>query len=173
MRKLLTSQTSRRIILRTKYLLEKLMTYFLIFLVVFIAANFGRIYWQNSQVPTLGVTDGKLAPISKKPNNVSTQTDVDEKRVTPWPFKGSQEETMAAIKAAVNTYGGATVQTETADYLYVIFTTSLMKYHDDAEFWLDAENQVVHFRSASRAGYSDMGLNRKRFDALTELYNQQ
>lgn len=149
------------------------MTYFLIFLVVFIAANFGRIYWQNSQVPTLGVTDGKLAPISKKPNNVSTQTDVDEKRVTPWPFKGSQEETMAAIKAAVNTYGGATVQTETADYLYVIFTTSLMKYHDDAEFWLDAENQVVHFRSASRAGYSDMGLNRKRFDALTELYNQQ
>ena len=78
---------------------------------------------------------------------------------------------MNAIKQVVATYGGADIKKETTDYLYVVFTTSGLKFHDDAEFWLDTENRQVHFRSSSRAGYSDMGLNRKRYDALTELYN--
>lgn len=146
------------------------MTTALIIFVVFIAANFGRIYYQNVQVPELGVESGQLKPVSKKPNNVSTQATDEEKRVAPLPIKSTTAETMSAIKKAVNQYGGAEVKTETEDYLYVIFTTNLMKYHDDAEFWIDQANGVVHFRSASRAGYSDMGLNRKRYDAIAELY---
>lgn len=146
------------------------MTIILSLIVLFIAANFGRIYYQNNQVPTLGVTDGKFAPISKKPNNVSSQTDSSEKVVAPLPFKDSTEATMTAIKQAVTTYGGATIKTETQDYLYLVFTTSLMKYNDDVEFWLDTNAKQVHFRSSSRAGYSDMGLNRQRYDAIAELY---
>lgn len=149
------------------------MTTFLTVLVILIAVNFAFIYIQNSKTPELGVNQGQFKPISPKPNNVSTQTDVEAKRVKPWAFKDSTESTMAAIKRAVETYGGGTVIKQTDDYLYVVFTTDLMKYKDDVEFWLDSENQVVHFRSASRAGYSDMGLNRTRYDALTELYQQQ
>jgi uncharacterized protein (DUF1499 family) len=145
----------------------------LIILGIFIAANFGRIYWQNGQVPSLGVKNGQLAPISKKPNNVSSQTDVVEKKVDTWAFKDSPEATITAIKAAVAQYGGGEVKEEGDDYLYVIFTTSLMKYRDDVEFWLDTDAQQVHFRSASRAGYSDMGLNRKRYEELSELYKNQ
>lgn len=149
------------------------MSTFLIALGVFIAANFGRIYYQNAQVPTLGVKAGQLQPISQKPNNVSSQTDVAEKKVAPLPFKETNEATLAAIKAAVNEYGGATLTEESSDYLYFVFSTSLMKYRDDVEFWLDTENKEVHFRSASRAGYSDMGLNKKRYDAIAELYHQR
>lgn len=149
------------------------MTTFLIILAIFIAVNFGRIYWQNAQVPALGVIDGQLAPLSKKPNNVSSQTNIEEKKVDAWAFKGSREETMTAIKAAVESYGDGAIQKETDDYLYVVFTTPLMRYHDDVEFWLNDVEKVVHFRSSSRAGYSDMGLNRKRHEELTELYNGQ
>lgn len=149
------------------------MTTFLIILAVLIALAFAAIYWQNSQVPTLGVSNGQLTPISSKPNNVSTQSDVAEKKVAPLPFKDTPENTKFAIKRAVEAYGGATIKEETDTYLYVVFTTSLMKYHDDAEFWLDTDNKVVHFRSASRAGKSDLGLNRTRYEALTELYQQQ
>jgi uncharacterized protein (DUF1499 family) len=46
-----------------------------------------------------------------------------------------------------------------------------MKYNDDVEFWLDSDAKQVHFRSASRAGYSDMGLNRTRYEAIAELYS--
>jgi uncharacterized protein (DUF1499 family) len=45
-----------------------------------------------------------------------------------------------------------------------------MRYRDDVEFWLDTESQQVHYRSSSRAGYSDMGLNRKRYNKIAELY---
>lgn len=146
------------------------MTTTLIILAVLIAAFFIRITIENNRVPKLGVTDGKLAPISKKPNNVSTQTDVPQKKVATWAFKDSPEATMAAIKKAVEQFGGATVKEESDDYLYVIFTTALMKYRDDAEFYLDKNEGVVHFRSCSRAGYSDMGLNRTRYNELSELY---
>lgn len=149
------------------------MTITLIVLAVFIALNFGRIYYQNGQVPVLGVENGELKPISSKPNNVSTQAEDPEKNVATLPMKSTVEETIAAIKAALNEYGGAEIQQEQSDYIYAIFTTNLMKYRDDAEFWIDTENREVHFRSASRAGYSDMGLNRKRYEALTELYTAQ
>lgn len=146
------------------------MTIILSLLVIIIIVFFGRIYHQNAQVPNLGVNNGQLAAISDKPNNVSSQTDDQQKKIATMPFKHSQKETMVAIKKAVEQYGGGKIKQESEDYLYVIFTTSFMRYHDDVEFWLDDKNKVVHFRSASRAGHSDMGLNRERWEKLNELY---
>ncbi|WP_373080973.1 DUF1499 domain-containing protein [Zhongshania sp.] len=137
---------------------------------VLVVLFFARVIIQGNQVPELGVKDGKLAEISSKPNNVSSQADDPAKKVAALPFKDSQESTMAALKSAVASYGGGKIQAESDDYLYVVFTTSLMRYRDDVEFWLDTENQQVHYRSSSRAGYSDMGLNRKRYDKIAELY---
>jgi uncharacterized protein (DUF1499 family) len=45
-----------------------------------------------------------------------------------------------------------------------------MRFHDDLEFYFDDENKFVHFRSSSRIGYSDMGLNRARYKSLMESY---
>jgi len=138
---------------------------------IFIVFNFGRIYYQNNQVPTLGVIEGQLSSISKKPNNVSSQTDIPEKHVAPLPMKGNATETMQALLTASTQYGNATIIEHTENYLYVVYTTALMKYRDDVEFYLDEANNEVHFRSASRAGYSDMGLNRERYDKIAELYS--
>jgi len=41
---------------------------------------------------------------------------------------------------------------------------------DDVEFHLDEATQTAHFRSASRIGYSDLGVNRKRMEEFTSLY---
>ncbi|MCG6202267.1 DUF1499 domain-containing protein [Psychromonas antarctica] len=146
------------------------MTILISVLILISIAFFGRIYYQNAQVPNLGVNNGKLAEISSKPNNVSSQTDDENKKVATMPFKKNQRQTMVALKKAVQQFGGGKIEKESDDYLYVIFTTSLMRYHDDVEFWLDAKNEVVHFRSASRAGHSDMGVNRQRWEKLNELY---
>jgi uncharacterized protein (DUF1499 family) len=140
-------------------------------LAIFIVFNFGRIYYQNSQTPELGVTEGQFQPISKKPNNVSSQTDVEDKLVAPLAMKSTTADTMQALVAAATQYGTMNVVEQTDNYLYVIFTTSLMKYRDDVEFYIDEANKVVHFRSASRAGYSDMGLNRERYNKIAELYS--
>lgn len=143
----------------------------LILVVGLIIVAFGFIYFQNSKSPDLGVTEGTLKPLSGKPNGVSTQTTDPSKKVSPLPFKENAENTLQALATAVSQYGNAKVIEQEDDYLYVVFTTTLMKFRDDAEFYLDANSRQVHFRSASRAGYSDMGLNAKRYQKLAEIYN--
>ncbi len=145
----------------------------LIVIGVLVALFLLRVYIENSRVPQLGVSQGKLAPISKKPNNVSSQTDIPAKKVDTLAFKDTPESTLAALKNAVAAHGGGKIEQEKNDYLYVIFTTSLMKYRDDVEFWLDAKNQQVHYRSSSRAGYSDLGVNRARYEKIAALYSAQ
>ncbi|TVP88596.1 MAG: DUF1499 domain-containing protein [Pseudomonadaceae bacterium] len=142
-------------------------------LALLVAAFFARIYWQNAQVPALGHTQGQLAPLSSKPNGVSTQAEETDKQVEPWPFFGDQKTSMQAIMAAVQSYGEVEVVTQDTDYLRVVFITPRMRFRDDAEFYLDSESEQIHFRSASRAGHSDMGLNRERYEALTHLYLEQ
>ena len=125
---------------------------------------------QNFQAPTLGVVNGKLKPLSSRPNGVSTQAADPAKLVETLPFKADTAQTMAAVKQAVQTYGGYEIESESENYLRVVFKTPTMGFRDDAEFWLDESESAVHFRSQSRLGYSDMGLNRARYQKLRESY---
>lgn len=136
------------------------------------AACLGLIYYQNSRVPQLGVDEGLFKALRNTPNGVSTQSNKPEKRVEPLEGKETTEATMAALKQSVESVGGGKIVAQREDYLYVVFTTPLMKFHDDAEFWLDSEKNLVHFRSEARAGYSDMGINRKRYQKIREHFNK-
>ena len=60
----------------------------------------------------------------------------------------------------------ANIVDEQENYLYAEFTSSLMGYVDDVEFMSDAASGMTHVRSASRLGYSDLGANRKRIEAI-------
>jgi len=55
-----------------------------------------------------------------------------------------------------------------ADYLYVEFSTPLMGFVDDVEFYCDGK--AIQVRSASRLGYSDLGVNRKRIEAIRAAF---
>jgi uncharacterized protein (DUF1499 family) len=63
--------------------------------------------------------------------------------------------------------------TETDNYLYAEFTSKLMGFVDDVEFLLDDSAKVIHVRSASRLGQSDLGVNRKRIEAIREKFNEK
>jgi len=41
---------------------------------------------------------------------------------------------------------------------------------DDVEFFLDETASIIHFRSASRRGHYDFGMNRKRMNAISDMY---
>ncbi len=70
------------------------------------------------------------------------------------------------IKVIVGRMEGARVVKSDRDYLYVQFTTPLMKFIDDTEFWFDPKNNVIQVRSASRVGRKEFGVNRKRIEAV-------
>jgi uncharacterized protein (DUF1499 family) len=47
----------------------------------------------------------------------------------------------------------------------VVFTSRLLRFRDDVEFLL-GPGDAVQVRSASRLGYSDLGVNRKRVETI-------
>ena len=126
---------------------------------------------KNNIVPkNIGVENGKLAQIPNKPNAVSSQTDEEDKKVEALEFKVNLEDSKEKLLKSIQDYGNAKIIKNEKNYIYAIFTTGKMKYHDDVEFYFDENAKLIHFRSASRIGYSDMGLNRERYNKLRELY---
>jgi uncharacterized protein (DUF1499 family) len=126
---------------------------------------------KNNKTPEeLGVNNGKLAAISSKPNNVSSQTDVKEKFVEPLKFQGDLEASKAKILEIIENYEGAEIIKNETDYIYAVFTTSKMRFKDDVEFYLDKNSDLIHYRSASRVGKKDFGVNRDRYNDISEKY---
>ncbi|MGP4076518.1 DUF1499 domain-containing protein [Halobacillus sp. K22] len=118
----------------------------------------------------LGVKDGSLAECPNSPNCVSTQTEQSDKYMEPLPFHGDLNSTKEILKKVLKEMDRTTVEGEEDQYIHAIVVTKLLRFKDDIEFYLDEADQQVHFRSASRTGYSDMGVNRKRMEAFTEAY---
>ncbi len=65
----------------------------------------------------------------------------------------------------------ATLIEETEDYLRYEFESAIFRFVDDVELSFALPDQV-HFRSASRTGYSDLGVNRKRVVNIKFQFNQ-
>ncbi len=121
----------------------------------------------------LGVRDGKFKRPSKTPNSVSSQADLwpddtqrEDARIAPLPLRGDGPATIAKLKALVEATRGAKVVESRPDYVYAQFTTRLMKFTDDVEFWFDPAAGAVQVRSSSRVGRKDFGVNRERVEGL-------
>ena len=130
----------------------------------------------GGQPPTdLGVRDGRLKAPSATRNSVSSQAGLwpghptgDYARIAPLAWRGGGTQTLEGIATIVQTMPGGAVVERRADYLRVQFTTRWMRFVDDAEFWLDPQNQVIQVRSASRVGREDFGVNRARIESIRQ-----
>jgi uncharacterized protein (DUF1499 family) len=56
------------------------------------------------------------------------------------------------------------------NYLHVECTSAIFRYVDDVEFYFDDEQQLINFRSSSRIGYYDVGVNRRRMEKIREKF---
>lgn len=130
---------------------------------------------QGNAPTDLGVQQGKLKGLSLTANSVSSQAGLYPNHpqhkyasIAPLPLQGDGSATIIKLKSVMEGMGGAKLVTSKPDYLYAQFTTPLMKYVDDVEFWFDPAANAVQVRSASRLGKSDLGANRKRIEAVRE-----
>jgi uncharacterized protein (DUF1499 family) len=125
--------------------------------------------FSGKQPTNLGVQEGKLAACPNTPNCVSSQaTTADaEHYITPIAYQSTPADAMAKLKSVIEGMERTKIIRETGDYLYAEFTSALMGYVDDVEFYLDPNTPgQLQVRSASRLGQSDLGVNRKRIEAL-------
>jgi len=116
----------------------------------------------------LGVTDGKLAPCPNKPNCVSSQADDRQHAVQPLPLKGNAEASMQRIKKVLADMPRTEVTAEKPHYIHAECTSRVLGFVDDVEFFCDGD--AIQVRSASRLGYSDLGVNSKRVEAIRRAY---
>ena len=77
-------------------------------------------------------------------------------------FKGTKEEAMAKVILAIQEIKNHRIVTTKSDYIKVEVTSSLFGFVDDLEVYLDEKTKLIHCKSASRVGYSDFGVNKKR-----------
>ena len=128
--------------------------------------------FQSTAPNDLGVRDGRLKPPSNTDNSVTSQAalypDHPQRQysdIAPLPLRGDGHATIAKIRGVVAAMDGAKIVKNNPDYLYAQYTTTLMKFVDDVEFWYDPTARVIQVRSASRVGKGDIGVNRKRIEA--------
>jgi uncharacterized protein (DUF1499 family) len=126
----------------------------------------------------LGLSDGRLAPPSKNPNSVSSQTGLypdhpqkDYAAIEPLKFTGDGEAAMEKLAALLQKSERTIVTGRGKNYIYAQTTTQWLKFTDDTEFMLDSPAGVIHVRSSSRLGRKDFGANRARIEAIRARFS--
>jgi uncharacterized protein (DUF1499 family) len=115
---------------------------------------------------SLGMATGQLLACPNTPNCVNSQSLDAEHGIAPLAFNSSPEDAFKALKTVVKSFKQSKVEQETDNYLYAEFTIPVVGFVDDVEFLLDKDAKVIHVRSASRLGESDLGVNRKRIETI-------
>jgi len=111
-----------------------------------------------------------LSGCPESPNCVITE---GEKPPTPpLTFNDSPEEAWARAKEAVIDVGGK-IESEDNGYLWATFTSAIFHFVDDLELRMDKREKLLHLRSASRVGYFDFGVNKKRYKKIAGLFHSK
>ena len=121
----------------------------------------------GSRPENLGVYQGTFTPCPNSPNCVSSFADKsDQQHAIAAIAYADNTQIMQQITALLEATDNARIVTRSEHYLYAEFVSDWMGYVDDVEFYHLPEQQLIHVRSASRLGYGDMGVNRKRIEML-------
>ena len=114
----------------------------------------------------------RLQSCPRTPNCVSTQAEPAEQRIDPITSAGKRQKALAQLLEILASEPRVTVEKTDERYIHAVFTSALFRFKDDVEFLFDSERQLIHFRSASRVGRSDMGVNRKRMMRLASRFSE-
>jgi uncharacterized protein (DUF1499 family) len=122
-----------------------------------------------SRTPQLGVTQGqRLVPCPDSPNCVCSHDAAASHAIAPLSFSGDPAEAWERLRTVMAGLPRQRLVESRPGYLRYEFRSRLFRFVDDVELLLDAPARVIHVRSASRVGHSDLGVNRRRVEAIRE-----
>jgi uncharacterized protein (DUF1499 family) len=113
--------------------------------------------------------DPDLPPCPSSPNCVSSGDPDPDRRVDPIPFRGTAAGAREDLETVVRCLPRSKVIASSGDLVRAEFR-SLLGFVDDVEFRIDGAAGMIHVRSASRKGYWDLGVNRRRVEAIREAF---
>lgn len=112
------------------------------------------------------------SPCGETPNCVSTLDVRHDFTLQPFILTPKGQQQWQQIEQLALSLPGAKRAHHAHDYVHIEATSKVFRFIDDFE--VTRKGQRLHVRSASRIGYSDFGVNRKRADAFRfMLINQR
>lgn len=100
------------------------------------------------------------------PNCVSSLATDQAHFIAPFKIVGSIDAASMALKNALLSQPRTVITKEMENTLHAEATSLIFRFVDDVDIVLDSEARLFHIRSASRIGYGDFGVNRKRVETL-------
>ena len=123
--------------------------------------------------PELGVSNGRLSECPGSPNCVCSMTELEDFAMEPIPFSdsaNSPEDELSRLKQIIaGEFPRSNLLSSEDNYLRYEFRSFVFRFVDDVEFLAVPEEKLIHFRSASRVGKSDLGQNRRRMERIKQL----
>ncbi|MGE0756223.1 MAG: DUF1499 domain-containing protein [Pirellulaceae bacterium] len=115
-------------------------------------------------------SEGRLAPCPDRPNCVASQAQDPRHAIAPLRFSGSADDAMARLHEVLSQQARCRIVRSEGRYLRAEFRSLVFRFVDDVEFLVDEAEHVIHFRSASRLGFSDLGVNRARMEHIRRAF---
>jgi uncharacterized protein (DUF1499 family) len=115
-------------------------------------------------------TIGNFTDCPKKPNCVSTKNSYSKSYIEPIRYTGSRVEAIKILFMTLESFDDSRLKNIKNNYIYVEFVSKLFGFVDDVEFYFNKPG-VIEYRSASRIGYSDLGVNRNRMESIRSKFN--
>ena len=106
------------------------------------------------------------------PNCVSSQATDPVHFIEPFSFSDDPSMAMLRLKQALLNEKRVTIVNEQEDYLHAEVRSLIFRFVDNVEFRLYPEQKLIQLRSASRVGYSDFGVNRRRINRIRQNFQQ-
>lgn len=143
----------------------KIVLALLLILVLMVLAVLFYLGKQSAAGLAPGLVDDQLARCPQTPNCVCSEyPDDTDHYIAPL----DKEVSVEAIEALVKRLGGQVVS-QSDHYVSAVFVSSIFRFVDDVEFRIDPLKGLVHIRSASRVGRSDLGVNRDRAEKIRAM----
>lgn len=149
----------------------KIILTLLVILIILVCVYFYFLSF-TSVVPQAQLENDALRPCPNKPNCVSSESEQPYASIDPIGYSLSDEQAWSDIGSSVQDAGGS-IKQQGNDFLWATFTSRVFRFVDDVEVRMDKNKKLIHIRSASRAGHSDFGVNRKRVEKIRSLFEQR
>lgn len=114
-----------------------------------------------------------ITPCPSTPNCVSSVDRGRKHFIEPLGFEGSPEAARKRLTDVLNTLKRTQVVKDEGKVIHAECTSAIMRFVDDVEFFIDDGQNLIHVKSASRTGHSDLGVNRRRIEKIRTLFNER
>ena len=124
----------------------------------------------TNQNPKTGAVNHRLSPCPESPNCVSSLSKEKSHYVEPLTYNTPVEEAREKLVSVIQSMKRSEIVTVDNNYLHATFKSSLFGFADDVELSFDDGRKIIDVRSASRTGYYDLGVNRRRVEEIRKRF---